>query len=227
MWASSWESTVLRRSGDHSRAPAGSNIRGRRDPQVRGIDAGSADRRIRTGRAIRSRWHWLETICAQLSSTIGTTDAVRADTHASRAKPASSFTTMKRAPSAHQSSVNPSKRPESGEADTASITVDGNFGTGTLPPAALAALQNLAALPSVAECHDGRRRVNIGSANAQAIPRTQAWWRMAAELRRMARATTAVNVSTNVALTVQLIRNDNASSELPGQCIISSPSGFW
>src|SRR5579859_718943 len=133
MWASSWESTVLWRSGDHAIAPAGSRMRGRTNPQVRGIDAGSADRRIRTGRTIPSRLRWLETICAQLSSTIG---AERADTHASRDRPIRSFATTKRAPSAHKSRVKPSNWPESGEAAAASITVDGNFGGATFHVAA-------------------------------------------------------------------------------------------
>src|SRR5207248_1239648 len=98
-----------------------------------GMDAGSADRRIFTGRAIPSRLRWLETICAQSSSTIS---AERDDTHASRARPARSFATTKRAPRVHKSSVNWINWPESGEAAAASITVEGSFGGGTFPPLA-------------------------------------------------------------------------------------------
>src|SRR5947199_9034229 len=85
--------TVLRRSGDQSIAPAGSKMRGRTNPQVRGMDAGFADRSILTGRVIPSRLRWLETICAHPSSTTG---AERAATKASRARPARSLATIKR-----------------------------------------------------------------------------------------------------------------------------------
>src|SRR5438874_9694639 len=108
-------------------------MRGRTNPQVKGMDAGSADRRIFTGRAIPSRLRWLETICAHPSSTTG---AERAATKASRARPARSFATIKRAPRVHKNSVNWINWPENGEAAAASITVEGNLGRGTFPPLA-------------------------------------------------------------------------------------------
>src|SRR5262252_11235186 len=105
-------------------APVGSRMRGRRNPQVKGMDEGSADRRILTGRAIPRALEQRQTSSCQSPPAIGVASV---EIHASRVKPASSLTATNAAPSTHKRKIKLIHWPANGEASAASITVNGSF----------------------------------------------------------------------------------------------------
>src|SRR5262245_26257861 len=108
-------------------APAGSKMRGRRNPQVIGMDEASVDRRIFRGRAMPRALEQRETSCSQSSTAIGAIGVALVEIHTSRVKPTSSLIATNAAPSTHKRRIMLVNWPVNWEAATASITVDGSF----------------------------------------------------------------------------------------------------
>ena len=167
MCASSWVSTIRRRSEDHSMAPAGRMMRGQKTPHVTGMAAGLLHCRTDTRRAISSDLEISARLPAQ-SSAVTVTEC--ADTHAVRARPPSSRSTMRKAPTVQLSTSQPRNWLNSGDAEAASTTMEGSLCEFGWAATGCARLKNPAASPSTAECHAGSRNVSTGKASEARVP---------------------------------------------------------